>query len=61
MKCTHGDGITVRPDGINELAPCLYEEVEAYKNVTVRVLRCRRCGHTEIEWIRQDDTIPIQA
>lgn len=55
-RCTWGDGITVKPDGVHELDPCEYEVVEAYRNVTVEVLRCRRCGHIEITWRRQSDT-----
>lgn len=55
-RCTWGDGITVKPDGLHELDPCEYEVVEAYRNVTVEVLRCRRCGHIEITWRRQSDT-----
>ena len=55
-RCTWGDGITVKPDGIHELDPCEYEVVEAYRNVTVEVLRCKNCGHVEISWIRQENT-----
>lgn len=55
-KCSFGKGITIKPDGVNELDPCLYETVEAYRNVTVKVLRCKRCGHKDIEWFRQDNT-----
>ena len=58
-KCTFGDGITVKPDGRNELDPCLYQEIETYENVTVHILRCVRCGHIEVEWGRQDNTIDI--
>ena len=59
-KCTFGDeaqNITVKPDGRNELDPCLYQEIETYENVTVHVLHCVRCGHSEVEWERQDNTI----
>lgn len=56
-KCTFGEGITVKPDGVNELDPCIYKEIETYKNVTVHVLRCEKCGHIEITWERQDDTV----
>lgn len=56
MRCSFDHGITVKPDGVHELDSCLYETVEEYRNVTVRVLRCVRCGHTEIEWERQDNT-----
>lgn len=61
-KCTFGDGITritIKPDGVNEFDPCLYEEIETYENVTVHILRCVRCGHIEVEWERQDNTIDI--
>ena len=61
-KCTFGDQnaeITIKPDGVNELDPCLYQEIEAHKNVTVHILRCVRCGHIEVEWERQDNTINI--
>ena len=51
--------ITIKPDGRNELDPCLYQEMETYENVTVHILRCVRCGHIEVEWERQDNTIDI--
>lgn len=59
-KCKHPGGITVKPDGVNELDPCIYEEIECCKNVTVHVMRCRRCGHIEIEWERQEDTEEVE-
>ena len=58
-KCSFGDGITVKPDGETELDPCLYQEIKAYENVTVHILRCVRCGHIEVECERQDNTIDI--
>ena len=61
-KCAFGDGITritIKPDCAHELAPCLYQEIETYENVTVHILRCVRCGHIEVEWERQDNTIDI--
>lgn len=57
-KCEFPEGIRILPDGRNELDPCLYEEVERWRNVTVSVLRCPICGHTEISWFRQEDTEP---
>lgn len=60
-KCQFQDGITVRPDGVNELDPCVYEEVEKYKNVTVTISRCRKCGHIDISWERQDNTETIEC
>lgn len=54
-KCNFG-GICIKPDGINKLDPCLYETLETHKNVTVEVLRCKNCGHTEVLWKRQENT-----
>lgn len=55
-KCEHPGGIIIKPDGVNELDPCVYEDIEKYKNVTVIVSRCIYCGHIEISWVRQEDT-----
>ena len=52
-KCAFGDRnteISVKPDGANELDPCLYREIGTYESVTVHILRCVRCGHIEIEF-----------
>lgn len=54
-KCSFGEGVTIKPDGINELDPCFYEVIEVHKNVTVEVLRCKRCGHQEITWRKEDE------
>lgn len=56
MKCSFGEGITVKPDGMNELDPCIYEDIEVHTNVTVVVKRCINCGHIEFEWHRQENT-----
>ena len=58
MKCGF-DGIEVRPDGVNVLDPCLYEDMAMYKNVTVIVSKCKRCSHIELSWLRQEDTEEI--
>ena len=58
-KCSFDD-ITIKPDGINELDPCIYEDIEMYANVTVIISRCKKCGHTEISWVRQDNTEEIE-
>lgn len=55
-KCKHSGGIIIKPDSVNELDPCVYEDIEKYKNVTVTVSRCIYCGHIEISWVRQEDT-----
>lgn len=55
-KCCYPEGITIKPDGVHELDPCDYVMAEKYRNVTVEVLVCRKCGHVEISWARQEDT-----
>lgn len=57
-KCSFGD-VTIKPDGINELDPCVYEDVEMYSNVTVIISRCKKCGHVEVSWMRQENTEEI--
>lgn len=58
-KCSFGD-MTIKPDGIHELDPCVYEDIEMYANVTVVVSRCKKCGNVEISWIRQENTKEIE-
>lgn len=58
-KCSF-DGITIKPDGINELDPCVYEDIVMYANVTVLISRCKKCGHIDISWMRQDNTDEIK-
>jgi len=55
-KCSFGNGIIIKPDGINELDPCVYELAERHTNVTVEVWRCKNCGHISIEWLRTPQT-----
>lgn len=55
-KCTHLNGIIIKPDGIHELDPCIWEETERYENVTVSVCKCINCGEIDIGWVRQDNT-----
>lgn len=60
-KCSFPDGIKWLPDGVNELDPCIYEEIERYKNVTVSVRRCKVCGNIDIGWYRQEDTKELEV
>ena len=55
-KCSFPDGMTIKPDGIHSLDPCVYQTTEIYTNVTVEVRRCIKCGNVDIVWIRQEDT-----
>ena len=59
MKCSWPDGMVIKPDGINELDPCIYEDIEMYANVTVIVSRCKNCGNIDIRWLKQEDTEEI--
>lgn len=54
-KCSFGDGIEITAYGV-PVDPCTYEVIEKYKNVTVEVLRCTKCGHIELNWYMQDNT-----
>lgn len=60
-KCTFPNGITIKPDGVHELDPCRYEEIERYANVTVSVSRCKNCGNIDISWFRQEDTVELEV
>jgi hypothetical protein len=55
------DGMIIKPDGVNELDPCIYEEVERYANVTISISRCKNCGHIDISWFRQEDTEELEV
>ena len=43
-KCEFPNGMVIKPDGVNELDPCIYEVVEKYANVTIEVLKCKTVG-----------------
>lgn len=58
-KCEFPKGITIKPDGVNELDPCVYKAQEVYSNVIVEVCRCIKCGHIEIMWHKTEDTVEI--
>ena len=55
-KCSWGDGVSVRPDGEHELDPCIYQDIQILRNVTVVVSRCIRCGHMSFGWREQENT-----
>lgn len=52
-KCSF-DGYSIKPDGINDLDPCLYEDIEVHTNCTVIVSRCKNCGYVELSWIKNE-------
>ena len=42
-----------------ELDPCIYEIDAIYKNCTVEILKCPKCGKVSIGWYRQENTEEI--
>lgn len=58
-KCCLENGIEIRPDGINILDACTYQDIEMHTNVTVVISKCKICGHIEISWLRTDNTEDI--
>ncbi len=56
IPCSHGEGVTVRPDGVHELSPHAYKLTQKLRNVTVEVLTCETCGDVSVAWYRQEDT-----
>lgn len=61
MKCKPPNGIIYKPDGIHELDPCVYETIEKYRNVTVEVRKCKKCGNIDIAWYRQEETEEVNV
>lgn len=60
-KCSYPNGLSFKPDGVHELDPCIYEEIERYINVTVIISKCKKCGNIDISWERQEDTELIEG
>ena len=58
-KCTCDEKVLYQ--GKHEIDPCAYKVKEKYHNVTIEVLECKKCGHTEISWYRQDDTEEVEV
>ena len=55
-RCSFHGGMTILPDGMNELDPCVYELKEIHRNVDIEICQCKVCGHIEINWFRTPDT-----
>ena len=53
--CKHQDGSISSMFGI-PVDPCVYQDIEAYRNVTVIVSKCIHCGAIDIRWKSQEDT-----
>lgn len=55
-KCHYPEGMSIKPDGVHELDPCVYRLKEIHRNVTLEVLQCENCGSIKMFWRRQEDT-----
>lgn len=60
MTCSHKNGSVSNMFGI-PVDPCVYKDIESYKNVTVIVSRCVHCGNIDIRWKKQDDTEKVEV
>jgi hypothetical protein len=60
-KCKFPEGMTIKPDGVHELDPCIYVTEQLLRNVTVMIDKCEKCGHYEITWFRQDNTEEVDV
>ena len=43
-KCQFPDGVVIKPDGVNVLDPCFYEEIEVVKHCTVLLHYYKEAG-----------------
>ena len=57
--CEHRNGSISNILGI-PVDPCVYKDIEVYKNVTVFVSKCIHCGTIDIRWMKQEDTEEIE-
>lgn len=55
--CKLPDGAVIMPDGIHKLESlCVLETEELYRNVTLAVRRCKKCGRIDLAWWKQENT-----
>lgn len=59
-KCEFPEGMNIKPDGVNELDPCIYETIGIYTNCVVEINKCKKCGHIEISWRRTENTEELE-
>lgn len=58
-KCIMPNGVVIKPDGVNELDPCLYETTNIFTNCIVEISKCVRCGNISVTWRRTDTTLEV--
>lgn len=60
MKCSF-NGFDIKPDGIHSLDPCQFEEDEVWTNVTVQILKCKKCGEVSIGWYKNSNSKKVDS
>lgn len=58
-RCSFLSGMKMSLDGVHEVDPCVYEDVEIHTNATVIVSRCKNCGGYSVSWHRTNETEDI--
>ena len=54
-ECSWGEGIAVKPDGVHELDPHIYEVAEIHTGVIVAIRRCINCGKQSTAWMQDTE------
>lgn len=58
-ECSFPKGMDLKINDI-PVEPCNFVEIESYRNVTVQILKCQKCGKISVGWKRQDNTEEIE-
>lgn len=55
-ECKFPEGLSIKPDGVHELDPCVYKRAQVFTNCTVEVAYCENCGKLSLSWYRTPET-----
>lgn len=59
-NCSFPENMEMKINNI-PVDPCKFIESECYKNVTIQILKCEKCGRISIGWKRQNNTEKINS